>query len=50
MDKLGEGLKELKAFIVYRPIGGTTVSINQNRPPELLGTKQPTKVYTWRDP
>jgi len=34
---------------VCNPIGSTTISTNQN-PPELPGTKTPTKKYTWRDP
>jgi hypothetical protein len=34
---------------VCNPIGRTTISTTQT-PPELSGTKLPTKVYTWRDP
>jgi hypothetical protein len=35
---------------VCNPIGRTTISTNQTTPPELPGTKPPTKEYTWRDP
>ena len=36
---------------VYNPIRRTTISTNQTPPPpELPGTKPPTKEYTWRDP
>jgi hypothetical protein len=50
MEELEKGLKELEG--VCNPIGRTTVSTNQTPPPppELPGTKSPTKEYTWRDP
>jgi hypothetical protein len=47
VEELGEGLKELKGF--KNPIGRATISTKQT-PPELPGTKPPTKEYTWRDP
>jgi hypothetical protein len=49
MEELGEGLKELKGFATpqkeqkYQPTRCAP-------PPELPGTKPPTKEYTWRDP
>ena len=36
---------------ICNPIGRTTISTNQTlHPPELPGTKQPIKEYTWRNP
>jgi hypothetical protein len=46
MEKLAEGLKELKEF--SSPIGGK--NMNQPDSLELPGTKPPTKEYTWMDP
>ena len=46
MDELGEGQKELKRFTTPRKNN----KINQSDYPELPGSKQPTKEYTWRDP
>jgi hypothetical protein len=43
----GERTEEAEG--VCNPIGRTTVSTNQ-KPPELPGTKPPTKGCTWRDP
>jgi hypothetical protein len=41
MDDLGEGLKELKGLHhLWKN------NINQQNPPELPGTKPPTKEYT----
>jgi hypothetical protein len=47
MGELEKGLKELKGF-------ATSYEEQQYEPtspplPDLLGTKQPTKEYTWRD-
>jgi len=44
MEKLKKGLKELKGF--HRKNNNT----NQPDHLELLGTKPPTREYTWRDP
>jgi hypothetical protein len=44
MQKLEKGLKELKGFEIHRKNN----NINQPEPPELTGTKLPTKEYTWR--
>jgi hypothetical protein len=46
IDELEKGLKELKGFATYKK----KKTINQPDPPELPGTKPPTKVYTWKDP
>ena len=46
MEELEKGLKELKGFATHRKNN----NINQPEPPELPGTKPPTKEYTWRDP
>jgi hypothetical protein len=35
---------------VGNPIGRTTISTNQNPPPELSGSKPLTEEYTWRNP
>jgi hypothetical protein len=50
MEELEKGLKELKGFAT--PLRRSTISTNQPPlpPPELPGTKPPTKGYTWRDP
>jgi hypothetical protein len=46
----GTPMEELeKAEGVCSPIGRTTISTNQT-PPELPGTKPPTKEYAWSDP
>jgi hypothetical protein len=45
MEELEKGLKELKGFALHRKN-----NINQPEPPELPGTKPPTKEYTWSDP
>ena len=47
MEELVKGLKELKG--VCNPIGRKAISTNHT-PPELPGSKPPTKEYTWRDP
>ena len=44
MKGLEKGLKELKGFATHRKN-----NINQPDPPELPGTKLPTKENTWRD-
>jgi hypothetical protein len=46
MKELEKGLKELKGFVTHRRDN----NINQSEPPELPGTKPPTKKYIWRDP
>jgi hypothetical protein len=46
MEELEKGLKELKRFAPHR----RNNNMNQPVTPELLGTKPPTKEYTWRDP
>jgi hypothetical protein len=38
-------LKELKGFVNHRKN-----NIKQPDPPDLPGTKPPTKEYTWKDP
>jgi hypothetical protein len=43
--ELEEGLKELKGFATHRKNN----NFNQPHPPELPGTKPPTKEYTWKD-
>jgi hypothetical protein len=42
MEELEKGPKEIKGFVA--PLE------EQRVPPELPGTKPPTKEYTWRDP
>ena len=44
MEELVEGLKELNGVPNRKKN-----NINQLDPPELPGTKLPTKEYTWRD-
>jgi hypothetical protein len=44
MEGLVEGLKELNGVPNRKKN-----NINQLDPPELPGTKLPTKEYTWRD-
>jgi hypothetical protein len=48
MEELEKGLKELMGFAIHRKNN----NINQQNPPppELPGTKPPTKEHTWRDP
>jgi hypothetical protein len=46
MEELEKGLKELRGFAA--PWGSN--SVNWPDFPELLGSGQPTKEYTWRDP
>ena len=46
MVELEKGLKDLKGFATHRKNN----TINQSDPPELPGTKSPTKDYTWKDP
>ena len=46
MEKLEKGLKNLKGLQSHRKNN----NINQPDPPELPGTKAPTKKHTWRDP
>jgi hypothetical protein len=41
-----KGLKELKGFTTHRKNN----NMSQPVPPELPGTKPPTKDYKWRDP
>ena len=44
MEELEKGPKELKGF------NRRNNNMNQPVPPELPGTKPPTREYTWRDP
>ena len=46
MVELEKGLQALKGLATLRKNN----NINQPDPPELPGTKPPTKEYTWRDP
>jgi hypothetical protein len=46
MEELQKCLKELKGLQLHRK----NKNINQPDPTELLGTKPPTKEYTWREP
>jgi hypothetical protein len=46
VEELEKGLNELKGFASYRKNN----NINQPNPPEVPGTKPPTKEYMWRDP
>ena len=46
MGKLEKGPKELKGFTVPQECN----NVKQPVPPELPGTKLPTKEYIWRDP
>jgi hypothetical protein len=41
-----ERIKGAEGFATHRKRN----NINQPEPPELPGTKPPTKEYTWRDP
>jgi hypothetical protein len=43
IEELEKGLKGLKEFATHRKNN----NINQPDPPELSGTKPPTKEYTW---
>jgi hypothetical protein len=45
VDKLREEIKELKEIATP-----WEEQYQLTRPPELPGTKPPTKEYTWRDP
>ena len=46
MEELEKGLKNLKGFATHKKN-----NINQpDHPPELPGTKPPTKEYTWSHP
>ena len=46
MEQLEKGPKELKRFAALQENN----NMDQPVPPELPGTKPPTKEYTWRDP
>jgi hypothetical protein len=46
MEELEKEPKGRKGFATHRKNN----NINQPDPPELPGTKPPTKEYTWRDP
>jgi hypothetical protein len=46
MEELETRLKELKGFATHRKNN----NINQPDPPELTGTKPPSKEYTLKDP
>jgi hypothetical protein len=46
VEELEKGLKLLKRFATPEE----EQQYQLTRPPELPGTKQPTKEYTWRDP
>jgi hypothetical protein len=46
MEELEKELKELKRFSTHRKNN----NIKPTGPPELIGTKPPTKEYTWKDP
>jgi len=45
MEELEKGLKEPKEFATNHI--GRTISTYHTHLPELLGTKPPTKEYTW---
>jgi hypothetical protein len=45
MEELEKGPKELKGFAAHR----RNNNMKQPVPPELPGTKTPSKEYTWRD-
>jgi len=46
IEELEKGLKDLKGFATHRKNN----NINQPDILEFLGTKPPTKEYTWKDP
>jgi hypothetical protein len=48
MEELEKGMKELKGFAT--PQEEQQYQTTRHPPPELPGTKPPTKEYTWRDP
>jgi hypothetical protein len=46
MEEMEKGLEKLRGFVA--PWGSK--SVNWQDPLELVGTRPPTKKYTWRDP
>jgi hypothetical protein len=47
-ERVRERTEELKGFAIYR--NNNNIKQSDPTPPELPGTKPPTKEYTWRDP